>query len=146
MKEVEREVLLAFWKVHILHHAAREPVYGLWMLEELRLHGYDVSPGTLYPLLKRLESYGWLRSHRDPAAGSKARIEYRATPKGLEVLQFLRRQVDEMHREVVLEAHPVHPEEPVAPKVGAGSGQTSQPVSRDRNTRQIGKGSATWNS
>jgi len=61
-KLVSREILLAFWKVHILHHAAEDGVVGTWMLGELRHHGYDVSPGTLYPLLKRMERFGWLTS------------------------------------------------------------------------------------
>ena len=43
---VEREFLLAFWKLHILHHAAKEPVVGQWVTRELRRHGYEVSPGT----------------------------------------------------------------------------------------------------
>jgi DNA-binding PadR family transcriptional regulator len=61
-KLLTREILLGFWKVHILHHAAEHPVIGQWVLTELRRHGYDISPGTLYPLLKRLERNGWLRS------------------------------------------------------------------------------------
>ncbi|MPY87028.1 MAG: hypothetical protein GEU99_03820 [Luteitalea sp.] len=60
-KAVTREILLGFWKVHILHHAAERPVVGQWMLGELRRHGYDLSPGTLYPLLKRMQRNGWLR-------------------------------------------------------------------------------------
>ncbi len=54
-----REILLAFWKVHILHHAAQEPIVGQWIMRELRQHGYDVSGGTLYPLLARMEA-AWL--------------------------------------------------------------------------------------
>ena len=48
---VVREFLLGFWKIHILHHAEEQGVYGQWMLEELQRHGYRLSPGTLYPLL-----------------------------------------------------------------------------------------------
>ncbi len=44
---VVREILLAFWKIHILHHAAERGVYGQWMLEELQHHGYRLSPGTV---------------------------------------------------------------------------------------------------
>lgn len=29
---LEREFLLAFWKIHILHHAGEQGVYGQWML------------------------------------------------------------------------------------------------------------------
>jgi len=37
---VVREFLLGFWKIHILHHAAEQGVYGQWMLVELQRHGY----------------------------------------------------------------------------------------------------------
>jgi len=47
---VDREIRLALWKLHILHHATRRPVYGLWLLEELARHGHRLSPGTLYPI------------------------------------------------------------------------------------------------
>jgi hypothetical protein len=31
-----REILFAFWKIHILHHAGEGPVYGQWVMTELR--------------------------------------------------------------------------------------------------------------
>ena len=62
---IEREILRPLWKVHILHHANEAPIVGYWMLEELREHGYRVSPGTLYPLLKRLVKLDWLRRTAD---------------------------------------------------------------------------------
>lgn len=40
-----RDFFLGFIKVHILHHAAEEPIYGLGMIEELGRHGYEISPG-----------------------------------------------------------------------------------------------------
>jgi PadR family transcriptional regulator PadR len=103
-KAVTREVLLGFWKVHILHHAAEEPVVGQWILAELRRHGHDVSPGTLYPLLKRMERNGWLRCETDPATGLRGRRYYHLTPRGAAVLQVLREAVVELHHEVVEEA------------------------------------------
>ncbi len=103
MKDVEREILLSFWKVHILHHAANEPVIGQWVLRELRRHGYEVSPGTLYPMLARMKERGWLRCKVDPNGGARARREYSLTKKGQEVLSLLRQQVEQLHREVVLE-------------------------------------------
>ncbi len=102
MKDVEREILLSFWKVHILHHADTEPVIGQWVLRELRHHGYEVSPGTLYPLLARMDKRGWLRCKVDPDGGPRARREYSLTKKGREVLMLLREKVKELHREVVL--------------------------------------------
>lgn len=30
-----RDFFLGFIKIYILHHASEEPVYGLWLIEEL---------------------------------------------------------------------------------------------------------------
>lgn len=102
-----REILLSFWKVHILHHAEERRIYGQWLLEELRRHGFQVSPGTLYPLLARMQKAGWLRVVRVRSANSspKARREYVLTSKGARMLAQLRRQVEELHQEVIEEAH-----------------------------------------
>ncbi|HXK11186.1 MAG TPA: PadR family transcriptional regulator [Vicinamibacteria bacterium] len=100
--EIDREFLLAFWKVHVLHHAGEGSVVGQWMMRELRQHGYEVSPGTLYPLLARMEGRGWVRSKVDPNGGRRARKEYTLTRQGRSVLALLRRHVAELHREVVL--------------------------------------------
>jgi DNA-binding PadR family transcriptional regulator len=101
-REVEREFLLAFWKLHILHHAGEEPVVGQWIMRELRRHGYEVSPGTLYPLLTRMEERGWLKLKLDRHGGPRARKEYSLTRKGRQVVAVLRGQVEELYREVVL--------------------------------------------
>jgi PadR family transcriptional regulator len=108
MNAVNREVLLSFWKVHLLHHAAQAPVHGQWMLTELRRHGYELSPGTLYPLLKRMARLGWLECNVDPEGGRRARKDYRLTKQGRQVLGVIRKQIRELHREVVLEAHSKH--------------------------------------
>lgn len=107
-KLLTREILLGFWKVHILHHAAEHPVIGQWVLTELRRHGYDISPGTLYPLLKRLERNGWLRSEVAVGEGKRRRRYYHLTARGAAVLDVLRETVVELHHEVVEEAasHP----------------------------------------
>lgn len=101
-KALQREILLGFWKVHILHHAAEKPVIGQWMIQELRRHGYEVSPGTIYPLLARLESQGWLEYSTDAEGGPRARKYYSLTKEGQAALAFLRSQVEELYREVVL--------------------------------------------
>ena len=104
MQEVDREILLGFWKVHILHHANEESVHGQWIIHELRRHGYDISPGTLYPLLGRLVRRGWLSCTRERGGGKRARKDYRLTAKGKKVLQLIREHVAELYSEVVLEA------------------------------------------
>lgn len=119
-KAIQREVLLGFWKVHILHHAAEAPLHGHWMLAELRHHGYEISPGTLYPLLRRLERLGWLTARADARGGQRARRDYRLTAQGRQVLGLVRAQLRELHDEVV------------APVSGRGrrSGGRSLPASR----------------
>ena len=100
-KLLNREILLGFWKVHILHHAAEGPLVGQWMLHELREHGYHVSPGTLYPLLRRMEQTGWLRCRVDKQAGPKARREYFLTRAGQEALKVVLVYLQELRGEVV---------------------------------------------
>ncbi len=73
------------------------------MLDELRRHGHHISPGTLYPLLQRMERLGWLRGKTDPAGGKRARRDYRLTKKGRTVLELVREQVRELHHEVIEE-------------------------------------------
>lgn len=51
-------------RLHVLHHAAEEPNFGLGMIEELARHGYRISPGSLYPRLHGLELKGYLRAPR----------------------------------------------------------------------------------
>ena len=100
LKAVNREVLLAFWKVHILHHADEGPVVGQWMLKELRRHDYDVSPGTLYPILRRMTQNGWLRCRAEAGKGPRARKYYHLTAEGRKVLGVIRRQLRELGGEV----------------------------------------------
>jgi DNA-binding PadR family transcriptional regulator len=115
---VDREIRLALWKIHILHHAARRPVYGLWMLDELAEHGHRVSPGTLYPILARMEANGWLQSSRTDA--TNARRDYRITAEGRRVLAVLRAEIVELYDEVVRGKEPDHAHAPAkkASRVG----------------------------
>ena len=100
MHAVDREILLGFWKAHILHHAGEGPIHGQWIMTELRRHGYEISPGTLYPLLQRLARHGWLGVTAQ-GQGRRARKDYRLTPKGEKVLKLLRCQIHELYDEVV---------------------------------------------
>lgn len=95
---VIREFLLAFWKIHILHHAEEDGIYGQWMLEELHRHGYRLSPGTLYPILARMAQRGWLRPSSRPR-GRAPRV-YRLTARGRAVLRRVEAALDELYGEV----------------------------------------------
>ena len=99
---LEREILRPLWKVHILHHAQEGPIVGHWMLEELREHGYRVSPGTLYPLLARMEKLGWLeRVKKGGRKSAKEGRPFRATAAGRRAL----REVEARLRELIGEVH-----------------------------------------
>ena len=87
-------------RLHILHHASKGPVFGLWFIEELSLHGYKLSPGTLYPLLHGLERKGYLRSANE-RSGKSSRRMYRATPLGRKVLVAAREKVSELFGELL---------------------------------------------
>jgi PadR family transcriptional regulator, regulatory protein PadR len=95
--DIEREILRPLWKIHILHHAGQEPFVGNWMLEELREHGYNVSPGTLYPMLARLTRLKWMAAER---AGPGRTVRYRLTKQGRVVLGEVQTRLRELQREV----------------------------------------------
>lgn len=87
-------------RLHILHHASKEPVFGLWFIEELGRHGYKLSPGTLYPLLHGLERKGYLRSTNE-RSGKSSRRMYLATPLGRKALAAARHKVSELFGELL---------------------------------------------
>ena len=102
MPDIFRDIFLAFIRVHLLHHAAEAPVYGLEMIEELRSHGYEVGPGTLYPIFHGLERAGLLVSEPVRVSG-KIRKYYRITDAGREALVRLRPKIRELVGEVLQE-------------------------------------------
>ncbi|CAI7973552.1 MULTISPECIES: PadR family transcriptional regulator [unclassified Parafrankia] len=96
MREFQRGAV----RLHILHHAAEGEIHGAWMTEELARHGYQISPGTLYPTLHRLEADGLLTSDQRVVDG-RARRVYRATEVGRRALAEDRKALAELAREVL---------------------------------------------
>ncbi|AIF68892.1 PadR family transcriptional regulator [Palaeococcus pacificus DY20341] len=95
-----RQILRGFMGLHILHHASKEPISGVFMMEELRRHGYNVSPGTLYPLLHKMEDMGLLKSCWKVENGKRVRF-YEITPRGREVLEEGKKKVMELSKEIL---------------------------------------------
>jgi DNA-binding PadR family transcriptional regulator len=89
-----------FVRMHVLYHALKEPVFGVEMMEELARHGYDVGPGTLYPILHQLEEAGYLTVHTEVVAG-KQRKYYRATREGETALNDAKAKLRELMKEVL---------------------------------------------
>jgi len=87
-------------RLHILHHACEEPIFGLEMIEELARHGYRISPGTLYPILYGPEKKGYLRSTEETSGRSRRKV-YRATPRGRNALRAAKNKIRELFLELV---------------------------------------------
>ena len=98
--DTDRDLYSGLIRLHILHHAVEEPVFGLGMAEELSRHGYQISPGTLYPLLHGLERKGYLRSY-EKRSGKSLRRVYRATPRGRQALRAAKRKIRELFQELI---------------------------------------------
>lgn len=96
----DRDLYSGLIRLHVLHHAVEEPIFGLGMAEELARHGYRISPGTLYPLLHSLEKKGYLRS-AERRNGKSLRKVYRATPQGRKALLAAKSKVRELFRELI---------------------------------------------
>ncbi len=94
-----RKLFLGFIQVHILHHAKKEPVYGSFMIEELKHHGYEISPGTLYPIFHNLEKAELLTVENQTVEG-KVRKYYSITEKGEEVLTEAKKKIKELTHEL----------------------------------------------
>ena len=94
-----RDLYSGLIRLHILHHACKGEVFGLWMIEELGRHGYRLSPGTMYPLLHSLEKRGFLIS-RKKRQGRRYRRLYRATPPGRRAVAAAKEKVLELFGEL----------------------------------------------
>ncbi len=95
-----KDFFLGAMKLHILRHADREPVFGAALMRELARHGYEDSPGTLYPTLHGLARDGLL-VREERVEGGRLRKYYRATAKGRETLALGREQVLELVHELL---------------------------------------------
>ena len=94
------DLLSGLVRLHVLHHAAEEEIYGQWMIEELAHHGYRLSPGTLYPLLHKLERDGYLTS-RGEREGRTLRKFYSVTDKGRSGLALAKERIREFTGEAM---------------------------------------------
>ncbi|MFC5713646.1 PadR family transcriptional regulator [Thalassorhabdus alkalitolerans] len=88
-----RDFFLGTIKIHRLYHASKEPIYGSYMIEELKNHGYDMSSRTIYPTLHQLE---------EKVVCGRIRMYYTTTESGNNLLRAWR-QIRELAEEVLYE-------------------------------------------
>ena len=98
-EQENRQLYAGLIRLHILHHACEEPIFGLGIIEELARHGYKLSGGSLYPILHAMERKGYLRSVEE-RSGKWARRVYHATPLGRKVLADAKEKVRELFGEL----------------------------------------------
>ncbi len=89
-----------FVRLHILYHADKESICGIEIIEELGRHGYNLSPGTLYPVLHHMAKSGYL-SCREAVVSGKRRKNYRITRRGRTLLKDARLKLRELISEVI---------------------------------------------
>tara|TARA_B110000858_G_C17809997_1_gene480601 strand:- start:2226 stop:2558 length:333 start_codon:yes stop_codon:yes gene_type:complete len=87
-------------------NALKQEQYGYSLRKSLQLVDIDIEEGTLYPLVRRLESYGLLDSRWSSDGGRKRRY-YQTSPKGVETLQTLQADWQQLNKSLVKisEAH-----------------------------------------
>lgn len=99
MTEADKDLYSGLIRLHVLHHAAQQPIYGSWMIDELRQHGYVISPGTLYPMLHGLAKKGYLEMQPE-GSSRRARRLYRITEPGRVALAEAKDKVRELFGEL----------------------------------------------
>lgn len=96
----DKDLYAGLMRLHILHHAAHEPVFGVGIMEELRRHGYQMSAGTVYPMLHGLEKKGYLLSRQERSGRHERRV-YDITALGRAALADSRSKVKELFGELL---------------------------------------------
>lgn len=89
-----------FVRLHILYHAAQEDICGVEMIEELKRHGYKLSPGTLYPILHHLADDGYLVA-QDKIVQGKRRKNYKITKRGSKLMIEAQAKLRELFAELM---------------------------------------------
>lgn len=97
---IDSDLFSGMVRLHVLHHAGEGPVFGLAIIEELARHGYQISAGTMYPILHGLERRGYLVSHSERREGRQRRI-YKITPLGRRALAIGHSKVQELFGELI---------------------------------------------
>lgn len=98
--DVLRHLHVGFIRLHILYHANKEAICGVELMEELQHHGYEVGPGTIYPILHQMESAG-LITGKDEVVNGKRRKNFRVNPAGKKLLAQARSKLRELVSEIL---------------------------------------------
>ena len=78
-------------------NALKQEQYGYSLRKALQAVDIDIEEGTLYPLVRRLESYGLLDSRWSSEEGRKRRY-YQTSPNGIETLLALQTDWQQLNK------------------------------------------------
>lgn len=96
---IDREFLRGFTKLYALWRGSKKDAYGMAILKEMREVGFELSPGTLYPTLAKLQREGDIRWRKQLVAG-RIRKTYQLTPKGKQELKEVKERLRPIVRRV----------------------------------------------
>lgn len=96
-EKILRKLFLGFIQLHILRHGSKKPIYGVWLMDHLKEHGYNMSSGTIYPLLKNM-CKDELLSLEEKKVEGKIRKYYTTTDLGKIVLKKGEEKVSELSK------------------------------------------------
>src|SRR5438034_4796370 len=103
---IYQDFLRGMVKLLVLHRAGQEPVYGGALRKSLHGLGFDISPGSLYPLLRALEKSKLLRCRPRMVRGRVGNY-LELTGVGRLCLAEGRKGLAGFWKEVVLEGRPI---------------------------------------
>jgi PadR family transcriptional regulator PadR len=101
-KKIYQAFLQGTVKLFVLHRAGQEPVYGGALSKSLHGLGYDISAGSLYPLLHALEKDKLLRCRIRIARG-RVRKYYELTDGGRSCLTAVREDLAGFVGEIIFD-------------------------------------------
>lgn len=103
--QICRSFLQGIVELFVLQRAGKGPVYGVSLSKALHTLGYDISPGSLYPLLHSLERKRLLRC-RMHEVGGRVRKYYELTDEGHSCLAEVRQDLAGLVEEIIFDRKP----------------------------------------
>jgi PadR family transcriptional regulator len=103
--QICRSFLQGMVELFVLQRAEKGPVYGVSLHKALHNLGYDISPGSLYPLLHWLEKKRLLRC-RIHEVGGRIRKYYELTKEGRSCLTEVRQDLAGLVEEIIFDGKP----------------------------------------
>ena len=90
MADIRKDVPQGTLDLRVLRILSREPMHGWGVMQRLRLltdDVFQVTPGSLFPALQRLEENGWAEGEWDTSENNRKAKYYAITKAGKKQLE-----------------------------------------------------------